>query len=90
MSKAMKRNSDGNWVAPLPFKLDRPALPNNRSYAEKRTGAFIKSPNTGSRKRQHTIEFMQALFDNGHAERAPDLDDMEEAGYFPLSGVCHS
>ena len=32
---------------------------------------------------------MQALFDNGHAERAPELHPSDEVWYLPLFGVYH-
>ena len=40
-------------------------------------------------KKQHVLDFMQALLDNGHAERAPKLEHNAECWYLPLFGVYH-
>ena len=89
MSREMVQNAEGNWEAPLPFKESRPSLPNNRSYAARRTSNFIASLAKNSKKKDHTLAFMQALFEDGHAERAPEPDPDEELWYLPLFGVYH-
>ena len=36
MENGMRKDTFGNWIAPLPFRSCRPRLPNNRLYALKR------------------------------------------------------
>ncbi|XP_052799499.1 uncharacterized protein LOC128231119 [Mya arenaria] len=89
MSTNMKRNEEGNWVAPLPFKEPRNILPNNRPNAVRRTASFVSSLQKDHVKKEHTLDFMEDLFEKGHAEKAPPLDPKEEAWYLPLFGVYH-
>ena len=69
-----KRDENCNWVAPLPFKQQRSSLPNNRQQALNRA-RYPRYLDVSLKKYQvklkHVIDFMQALFDNGHADRAP-------------------
>lgn len=36
MNSSFKKDADGRWTAPLPFKENRPTLPNNKTQALKR------------------------------------------------------
>ena len=89
MEKEMVKQSDGHWIAPLPFKKGRPRLPNNRTQALDRARSLDNSLLRNPVKRDHFTTFMQGLFDAGHAEPAPKLDLMEECWYLPLFGVYH-
>ena len=82
-------HSSGNWVAPLPFKSSRQRLPNNRQQALHRAKILDSSLKSNSVKRSHFVTFMKEIFDSGHAERAPPLNDTEECWYLPLFGVYH-
>ena len=90
MQNDMQREENRNYLAPLPFKCSRATLPNNREQAVSRAMSFDASLRMDSRKRQHVSEFIEALFDNGHAERAPDIDNDTECWYLPLFGIYHS
>ncbi|XP_062581908.1 uncharacterized protein LOC134243691 [Saccostrea cucullata] len=89
MDLEMKRDQNHNWVAPLPFKYSRPTLPNNRKQAVDRAQNFDVSLQKDPVKRQHALEFMQALLDVGHAERAPEPKLDRECWYLPIFGVYH-
>lgn len=39
---------------------------------------------------KHLFAFMEKIFENGHAEVAPPLQEHEEWWYLPLFGVYHS
>ena len=39
--------------------------------------------------RNHFVDFMQKVFDNGQAEPAPPLKQGEECWYLPIFGVYH-
>ena len=40
-------------------------------------------------KKQHFVEFISKILENGHAEVAPDLKLKEECWYLPIFGVYH-
>ena len=43
MDKEFRRDSSGNWVAPLPFRSSRQKLPNNREQALHRARILYNS-----------------------------------------------
>ncbi|XP_062599851.1 uncharacterized protein LOC134261424 [Saccostrea cucullata] len=87
MEKEFKKNSEGNWEAPLPFKEQRPLLPNNRVMALERARRFDTSLRRDLVKQKHFFEFMQKLFDSKHVEIAPPVKQNEEVWYLPVFGV---
>lgn len=89
MDSHFHKGSDGGWVAPLPFRSSRSRLPNNRSQAVKRANILTKSLEKNEVKQQHFVQFMEKLFNNGHAEIAPKLSQNEECWYLPIFGVYH-
>ena len=89
METSFRKDEEGHWVAPLPFKCDRTVLPNNRLQALRRAKSFDLSLRHDSVKRGHVLEFMEKLFDKGHVEEAPDLPADSERWYLPMFGVYH-
>ena len=89
MDRELHIDSDGRWVAPLPFRSPRKQLPNNYSQALKRAKTLDASLHKDPKKREHFLTFMGKLFDNGHAEIAPPLQPGKEVCYLPLFGVYH-
>ncbi|KAK3082830.1 hypothetical protein FSP39_006584 [Pinctada imbricata] len=83
------KGSDGQWTAPLPFKPNRPLLPNNRSLAVRRAKSLDMSIERNPVKRKHVIDFIQKLLENQHAEPAPEIPASKERWYLPLFGVYH-
>jgi hypothetical protein len=89
MSRDMKRNEAGNWTAPLPFK-DKYKEMNFRSNREsvlRRTRSMVEGLKYNLEKQEHFLRFMEELFKNGHAERAPASE--RKKWYLPLFGVYH-
>lgn len=39
--------------------------------------------------KEHFLEFMKKVFENDHAELAPELEEHQERWYLPLFGVYH-
>ena len=68
------KNKTGHWEALLPFRTNRNPLPNNRPCAEKRAAMLHKNLSKDVTKRNLFVAFMDNIFRNGHAEKAPDLD----------------
>lgn len=89
MDKDFKRDCDGSWKAPLPFKKHRQKLPNNRPQALKRANILATSLRKNDTKRQHFISFMEKIFSRGHAGPAQPLKENQECWYLPLFGVYH-
>ncbi|CAN2387365.1 RNA-mediated, partial [Pristimantis euphronides] len=76
-------------VAPLPFKPQRPCLPNNKEQALKRLAALKHNYQKRPEMKEHFFAFMEKIFKNGHAEIAPPLKEREERWYLPIFGVYH-
>lgn len=89
MESKFAKDSTGRWTAPLPFRLNRPPLANNREQALKRANSFDLSLKRDPNKQQHTLEFMQKMFNNGHAEIAFPVDEKTEHWYLPLFSIYH-
>ncbi|XP_052791490.1 uncharacterized protein LOC128225631 [Mya arenaria] len=89
MNENFVRGPAGNWTAPLPFKSYRPRLPNNKVLAERRAKLLHVSLKKNPTKKQHFVEFMSKILENGHAEVAPELKPNEECWFLPIFGVYH-
>ena len=89
MEQKMIKNSNGHWTAPLPFRPERPRLPNNKVQALKRAKLLDHSLKNNQLKKEHMVKFMQEILDKGYAQQAPPLDDKEECWYLPLFGMYH-
>ncbi|XP_063446982.1 uncharacterized protein LOC134726507 [Mytilus trossulus] len=89
MDNEFVRDSEGSWVAPLPFRVPRQPLPSNRPQALHRANMLDASLNRNPVKREHFLTCMSKILDNNHAELAPPLNEHEECWYLPLFGVYH-
>lgn len=89
MDREVTKNSKGHWSAPLPFRPNRPRLPNNRNMALNRTHTLIKSLKKNPTKQTHFLQFMQKMLDSGHAEVADPLTTDTESWYLPIFGIYH-
>ena len=82
-------NETGRPVYALPFKPDRPTLPNNRAEALKRAKSLaarlIKEPLL----LEKFSEFMDKTFQRQHAEKAPPLPPGQEVWYLPIFPVIY-
>ena len=90
MNSELHRDSQGHWVAPLPFRIPRSPLPNNKSQAINRAMMLDRSLKKNLKKQEHFMTFMEKVINNNHAEIAPPLQDEEECWYLPIFGVYHS
>ncbi|KAK3099229.1 hypothetical protein FSP39_001287 [Pinctada imbricata] len=87
VATSFRRDEDGFWTSPLPFRPSRPRLDNNFPMALKRARNLQRSLLNDSVKASHFIEFMQKILKNGHAERAPPLQPDEECWFLPIFAV---
>lgn len=91
MKHSLTKSESGNWEAPLPLHDGIEKLPNNREEALKRLKSTRGSLDKKPLVKQHYFDFMQKLFDNGHAEPAPKIqsDPPTLHWYLPHFGVYH-
>ncbi|XP_052089785.1 uncharacterized protein LOC127726448 [Mytilus californianus] len=89
MSSGFFKQDDGHWIAPLPFKPNKPSLENNKQIAERRAKSFDMNLRCNSVKRTQVLDFMQKLFDREHAQIAPKLSPGTECWYLPMFAVYH-
>lgn len=89
MEKEFYQDDTNGWVAPLPFRSPRPRLPNNKEQAHQRLISVCRTLKKRPEMKRHFVDFMQQIFDNGHAEPAPPLKQDEECWYLPFFGVYH-
>ncbi|XP_073668774.1 uncharacterized protein [Paramisgurnus dabryanus] len=90
MEEGLYKDEKQSWVAPLPFKLQRRRLPNNRSQVLDRFKSLQRSFAKKPIMKEHFFTFMEKILERGHAEVAPPLNHQEECWYLPLFGVYHS
>ncbi|RXN03643.1 hypothetical protein ROHU_013311 [Labeo rohita] len=89
MDKEVYVDQANSWVAPLPFCKHRRRLPNNREMALRRLASLRRTLDRCTDMREHFLEFMGKVFENDHAETAPELEEHQERWYLPLFGVYH-
>ncbi|KAL0151744.1 hypothetical protein M9458_052970 [Cirrhinus mrigala] len=89
MDKEVFVDQANSWVAPLPFCKHRRRLPNNREMALRRLASLRRTLDRCTDMREHFLEFMGKVFENDHAETAPELEEHQERWYLPLFGVYH-
>jgi hypothetical protein len=91
MEHQMVKNEAGNWEAPLPFRNPISRLPDNREDTRKRFNSTRRTLERKPEMKKDYFEFMQKLFDNGHAEPVPESDIVSKGPrwYLPHFGVYH-
>jgi hypothetical protein len=89
MESGFKIEKDGHWTAPLPFRHNRPFLPNNKALALKRAKSFDSNLRRDPVKVQHVLDFMDKIFARRHAEKAPAIPPDIECWYLPVFWVYH-
>ena len=67
----MTKNDQGNWKTPLPFRNQISQLPDNREDTLKRFNSTKRTLNRKPEMKRHYFDFIQKLFENGHAEPGP-------------------
>ncbi|XP_023815989.1 uncharacterized protein LOC111948234 [Oryzias latipes] len=90
VKEGIRQKADGHFEMLLPFKEERPDLPNNKACAEHR----LKCLERRLRKDQHYyndyVAFMQDIIVRGDAEKVPE-DEINNlpAWYIPHHGIYH-
>ena len=91
MKTSLTKGVSGNWEAPLPPRKEIENLPNKREDALKRLKSTWCTLDRNPMMKQHYLDFMQKLFDNGHGEtvRDTELSPTTLRWYLPHFGVYH-
>ena len=70
LEEGIKRNSDGRWVMPLPFKDKTPLhLPNNRPHCVRRLMSLKRKFKKESKLYMDYCEFINKIISKGHAKQ---------------------
>ena len=89
INEGYRLNDDGKPEYPLPFKPNRPKLPNNRVEALKRAKSLAVRLSKDPTLLEKFSEFMNKTFARGHAEKAPPVDHDQEVWYLPIFPVVY-
>ncbi|XP_064478526.1 uncharacterized protein LOC135391887 [Ornithodoros turicata] len=89
MDGEFHRDTLNNWVAPLPFRMPRRELPDNREEAFPRFASLRRTLERNAEMKKHFVAFMQDMLENGHAEPAPPRKEANEYWYLPSFGIYH-
>ncbi|XP_049319056.1 uncharacterized protein LOC125780640 [Astyanax mexicanus] len=90
LKEGIKLKRDGHYEMPLPFKKDRPNLPDNKVCAFHRLKCLERKLRRDEQYNKDYKSFMDETITRGDAERVPK-EDMHKtpAWYIPHHGVYH-
>ena len=86
MNSSFRKEEEGFWTAPLPFKQIPDHLPNNKAQAYHRAQVLHTSLQKDPVKKEQFVTFMQKVLNSGAAEEAPSSTN-GPCWYLPLFGV---
>lgn len=90
LKEGIKHKADGHYEMPLPFKGERPNLPNNMSSAMQRLNSLERRLKKDQKYYEHYVSFMNDMIARGNAEKVPKEEiDNKPAWYIPHHGVYH-
>ncbi|XP_070543712.1 uncharacterized protein [Ptychodera flava] len=90
IENSISKETDGFYTMPLPFKRDKPPLPNNKSMAEQRLQYLRRRFKSNPKYRNDYMQFMQDIITAGDAELVNEQEQEDESTwYIPHHGVYH-
>lgn len=90
MRDGIHQNDDGYYEMPLPFRQDKPEVPNNRTMAAKRLSHLKRRFQGNPKYHEEYRTFMDNILSHGDAEEVPDdKAEPKNAWYIPHHGVYH-
>ncbi|XP_065109942.1 uncharacterized protein [Paramisgurnus dabryanus] len=90
LKQGINQKKDGHLEMPLPFKEERPALPNNIACAEHRLQCLKRRFKKDEQYFKDYRAFMTDIIACGDAEKVPDGEiNSQPAWYIPHHGVYH-
>ena len=92
MDRSIHKNESGHWEMPLPFREEKPFMPNNWDQAFNRLIGLLRTFKRNPETEKDYIEFMEKVVDQGHASPVSP-DELEakpgKVWYLPHFGVRH-
>lgn len=86
----IRLKADGHYEMPLPFKSERPNLPDNKSCAIHRLKCLERKLRRNDQYYKDYKTFMEEVIAHGDAERVPEEDiNKTPVWYIPHHGVYH-
>lgn len=90
VKEGIKQKEDGHFEMPLPFKQERPDLPNNKLCAEHRLKCLERRLRKDEHYYKDYVAFMQDIIKRGDAEKVPEAElNNQPAWYIPHHGIYH-
>ncbi|KAJ8375829.1 hypothetical protein SKAU_G00064090 [Synaphobranchus kaupii] len=90
MEKGIRLKDDGHYEMPLPFKKERPNLPDNQVCAIQRLRCLERKLRRNEQYHKDYKTFVNETITRGDAERVPEKDiSKAPAWYIPHHGVYH-
>ncbi|XP_043222567.1 uncharacterized protein LOC122381883 [Amphibalanus amphitrite] len=92
VTRSCKRQANGHFQIGLPFRDTDPAMPNNKTCAQRRLVGLKKKLEKDVKFSQDYRKFMEDMFRKGHAEKVPTESLTRNDGkvwYIPHHGVYH-
>ncbi|KAL4008001.1 hypothetical protein ACER0C_001853 [Sarotherodon galilaeus] len=90
VKEGIRQKQDGHFEMPLPFRQERPDLPNNKLCAEHRLKCLERRLRKDERYYKDYVAFMQDIIKRGDAEKVPEAElNNQPAWYIPHHGVYH-
>ncbi len=90
LKEGIKQKPNGHYEMPLPFKEERPSLPNNKVCAEHRLRCLKKRLKKDDQYQKDYVTFMEDIIARGDAEKVPESEVTNQiTWYIPHHGVYH-
>ena len=89
LNSETKQRPDGFYELPIPFRNGPPELVNNRSVAYRRLMSLKKKFETNHAFKEHYMDFMRTILEQGEAELVSPSDTVSTVWYIPHHGVYH-
>ncbi|XP_042244222.1 uncharacterized protein LOC121880779 isoform X1 [Thunnus maccoyii] len=84
------QKDNGHYEMPLPFKEERPKLPNNKTCAIHRLNCLERRLKKDQRYYKDYVKFMDDIISRGDAEKVPEDEiDNSPVWYIPHHGIYH-
>nr|XP_055049264.1 uncharacterized protein LOC129434357 [Misgurnus anguillicaudatus] len=90
MREGITQKDNGHYEMPLPFKKERPKLPNNKICAIHRLNCLERRLKRNETYYKDYVNFMDDIISRGDAEKVPEEEiDNSPVWYIPHHGVYH-
>lgn len=90
LKQGIKQKKDGHLELPLPFKKEKPILPNNKVCAEHRLQCLKRRFKKDGQYYKDYMTFMADVIARGDAEKVPEWEiGAQPVWYIPHHGVYH-